>query len=367
MQKIDHSEMVELVTKAYKTQKSLFVLGGTGIGKSDTVYQAGESIANSMNMNVTTDLNDQDNFRIIDFRVADKRPADLRGLPDLSGDKTVWQEPEFLPDEGKGIIVLEEFNLADKSLQAPAYQLVLDRKMDSYKVPRGFGIVALGNRIEDRANVHELSVPLKNRFDWAELTEPQPDQWIDWAMDNNLDSRVITFIKNNPKFLYRPPINTETESVDRQKKAFPTPRAWETVSDKIKPEPNDRLQFYTSTTVGKDVATQFESFAKLAEGYDIGQILDNPEKAELPNKPDAKYALSSSISQYYDTSATKTQKQKFLVKVIKIVDRLTPAFGALLLRLVIKRDKKFAQREIARLEEFKNLSEEYTQFLTARK
>lgn len=367
MKKVDHDEMKMLVRKAYETQTSLFVLGGTGIGKSDTVFQAGEEIAESVNMDVTTDLDDTENFRVIDFRVADKRPADLRGLPDLSGDKTVWQEPEFLPEEGRGIIVLEEFNLADKSLQAPAYQLVLDRQMDSYKVPDGFAIVALGNRREDRANVHELGDPLKNRFDWAELNPPQPDDWVDWAMDNELDSRVITFVKNNPNFLYSPPSEDDGRNLDRQRKAFPTPRSWERISNKIQDEPDDMLQFWSSTTVGKDIASQFESFAQLSEGYDIERILDNPETAELPSKPDATYALSSSIAQYYNPDDTKTQKKNFLANTTKLVDRMKPAFGSLLLRLVIKRDKKFAQREIARLPEFQSLSEEYLTFLTARK
>jgi len=365
MQKIDHEEMVKHVMKAYETQTSLFVMGGTGIGKSDMVLESGARLAKRWKMNPTTDLDAKDEFRIIDFRVADKRPADLRGLPDLSGDKTVWQEPEFLPDEGRGLIVLEEFNLADKSLQAPAYQLVLDRKMDSYKVPDGFGIIALGNRRKDRANVHELSDPLKNRFDWAELTPPNPKDWVDWAMDEDIDARVIAFIKNNPNFLYKPPC--EDNSLDAQRKAFPTPRGWERVSTKITGEPDGDIQFYSSSTVGKDIASQFENFVKLAEGYDIEQILEEPETAELPSKPSAQYALSSSVAQYYDKGGTKTEKQNFLQKVCKIVDRFKPSFGALLLRLTIKQDKKFASREIARLPEFKSLSKEYRNHLTARK
>jgi len=365
MLKIDHQEMIEQVMKAYETQTSLFIMGGTGIGKSDTVYQAGEVLANRMNMDITTDLDAQDEFRIIDFRVADKRPADLRGLPDLSGDKTVWQEPEFLPDEGKGIIVLEEFNLADKSLQAPAYQLVLDRKMDSYKVPDGFAIVALGNRRKDKANVHELGLPLKNRFDWAELQPPDTEDWIDWAMGNEIDSRVITFIKNNPDFLYKPPIGDN--SGDGRRKAFATPRGWERVSLKIQDEPDDNMLQYASTTVGKDIASQFASFVKLAEGYDIETILENPEEAELPNKPSAKYALASSVSQYYDETETKTKKQNFLKKVTNLVNRFKPSFGSLLLRLTIKQDKKFVSRELPRLPEFESLSEEYRKYLTARK
>lgn len=366
MKKINHNELVDHVKKSYETQTSFFCIGGTGIGKSDMMLYAGLELAQEHNMELTTDIYDESKFRVIDFRIADKRPADLRGLPDLSGDRTVWKPPEFLPETGRGLIVLEEFNLADKSLQAPAYQLVLDRKLDGYDVPAGFGILALGNRRKDRASVKELGMPLKNRFDWAELKPPKTDEWVDWAFDNDIDSRVITFIKQNPQYLYKPPYEEDETGMGQSGetvKTFPTPRGWERVSDKIKGELDEEIMKYSSTTVGTEYAGQFESFVKLTQSYDIEHVINNPKTAELPNEPSAQYALSSAISQYFSEQDSKTQKVNFLDTVTKVADRFTPSFGGLLLRLTYKQDNKFVGRELPRVESFKNLSEDYLTFL----
>ena len=358
--KVDHEEMINHIIKAYNSQTSLFVQGGTGIGKSYGAVEAGNIIAQRYGMKTYQGvIDDTDKFRIIDFRIADKRPADLRGLPDISGERTTWKVPEFLPSEGKGLIVLEEFNLADKSLQAPAYQLVLDRKMGTYEVPDGFGIVAIGNRREDHANVHDLGDPLKNRFDWIELDDPSPQSWIQWAIENDIDSRVISFIKNaNSDKLYNPPSA-------KGQKVFPTPRGWERVGKKIQGEPDDKLSRYATPTVGKAIAEQFESFVRLVEGFDVQSIIENPRSAELPNRTDEQYALSSHIAPFFKDKETKTQKINFLKKTVAIADRLPPSFGSLLIGMVAKHDKKFVRRELPRLDTFKDFSEEYLKYIAS--
>ena len=357
---VNHSEMIDHIIKAYETKTSLFIQGGTGIGKSYGAVEAGRRLADRFSMDVDEGVSgDKDNFRVIDFRIADKRPADLRGLPDLSGDRTTWKVPEFLPSEGRGLIVLEEFNLADKSLQAPAYQLVLGRKMGTYQVPDGFGIIALGNRREDKANVHDLGDPLKNRFDWVELKEPSPQRWIQWAVDNDIDSRVISFIKKGgSEMLYDPPSSAG-------QKVFPTPRGWERVGKKIQGEPDDKLSRYATPTVGKAIAEQFESFVRLVEGFDVQSIIENPRSAELPNRTDEQYALSSHIAPFFKDKETKTQKINFLKKTGAIADRLPPSFGSLLIGMVAKHDKKFVRRELPRLDTFKDFSEEYLKYIAS--
>ena len=84
-------------------------------------------------------------------------PVDLRGLPCLGSDgRSKWATPEFLPQDGSGILFLDELNAANLSakhigtkpimVQASCYQLVLDRKLGDYTLPEGWAIVAAGNR-----------------------------------------------------------------------------------------------------------------------------------------------------------------------------------------------------------------------------
>lgn len=348
--------------KMYEINRSLFILGGTGIGKSYAVEETGRKIAKKKGMEFSSNLEDSDKFRFIDFRLADKEPSDLRGIPDISGENVIWKTPEFLPKKGKGLLVLEEFNLAHSSLQAPAYQLVLDRKMDSYKVPDGFGIVAIGNRRKDRAHTYDLADPLKNRFFWAELDAPDTDSWVDWALHNDIDNRVISFVKANPNLLYKPPYMEEGET-NRDNKTFPTPRGMEFTSDAIKGEPDKLIKFYASTTLGVPTATQFHQFIKLAEVIDFDELLKRPDRAELPTDLDKLYCLVSQLSSKFSSQKTKTKKKNYLEKICKIAVRLGAEYSRLLIRFLKQIDSKFVERELPRTDSFKDLADKQGKYI----
>ena len=85
-------------------------------------------------------------------------------------------------------------NLAPPTIQALAYSLIWDRFVSEYAISPNVLILAAGNRLEDRASVFELNDPLKNRFSHCELGQPSIEGWTEWALLNNIDSRVITFL-----------------------------------------------------------------------------------------------------------------------------------------------------------------------------
>jgi len=92
-------------------------------------------------------------------------PVDLRGLPFLGSDgRSKWAMPDFLPQDGEGILFLDELNAAPAMVHASCYQLVLDRKLGEYTLPEGWAIVAAGNRDSDRATTTRMPTPLRNRF-----------------------------------------------------------------------------------------------------------------------------------------------------------------------------------------------------------
>ena len=117
----------------HKLQNSLMIWGAPGIGKSSIV----QSIA------------DKNNLTLIDLRISQLAPTDLRGIPVPSDDSASWLPPDFLPTSGKGILFLDEINMAPPAVQGIAQQLILDRKVGSYKVPDGWFIWSAGNRKED--------------------------------------------------------------------------------------------------------------------------------------------------------------------------------------------------------------------------
>jgi MoxR-like ATPase len=44
--------------------------------------------------------------------------------------------PDFLPTSEKGVLFLGEINMAPPAMQGVAQQLILDRRVGSYTVPR---------------------------------------------------------------------------------------------------------------------------------------------------------------------------------------------------------------------------------------
>ncbi|MDZ8034322.1 MoxR family ATPase [Nostoc sp. DedSLP04] len=102
-------------------QISTMIWGPPGIGKSSIVGQIAQEY----------------DIEFVDVRLSQLAPTDLRGLPVAEDGISKWYPPEFLPRDGKGILFLDELNMAPPAMQGVAQQLILDRKVGSYVVPSG--------------------------------------------------------------------------------------------------------------------------------------------------------------------------------------------------------------------------------------
>jgi MoxR-like ATPase len=97
---------------------SLMIWGPPGVGKSSIVAQAATTAG----------------IDIIDIRLSQLAPTDLRGLPvpEQSEDGTPvsrWYPPEFLPRGGRGVLFMDELNMAAPSMQGVAQQLILEENV----------------------------------------------------------------------------------------------------------------------------------------------------------------------------------------------------------------------------------------------
>jgi MoxR-like ATPase len=126
--------------------------GPPGVGKSDIVGQIAE----------------RHDVPVLDIRLSQMEPSDLRGIPFRSGELVEWAIPAMLPDAQRhgtsGVLFLDEITSAPPSVSAAAYQLILDRRLGQYRVPDGWAIFAAGNRQGDRGVTYTMPAPLANRF-----------------------------------------------------------------------------------------------------------------------------------------------------------------------------------------------------------
>ena len=163
------------IARAFKKQRPIFIWGAPGIGKSDIVQQIGNDMS----------------ALVIDIRLSLWEPTDIKGIPYYAAnDNTMkWAPPIELPDEKLAkkhkfiILFLDEMNSAAPAVQAAAYQLILNRRVGTYKLPDNVLIVAAGNREADKGVVYRMPAPLANRFVHLEM-KVDFDDWFQWAVAN---------------------------------------------------------------------------------------------------------------------------------------------------------------------------------------
>lgn len=302
--------------------------GSPGVGKSDVVRQ----------------LAKQRGIELIDLRLSQLDPVDLRGVPSVDTKKhiTSWNTPSFLPTDGKGILFLDEINSAAQATQAAAYQLVLDRKLGDYVMPPGWVIIAAGNRSTDRAIVNQMSTALKNRFTHLNY-EVNNDDWCEWALRSNIAVEVLGFIRFRPmllnEFEQRNESKEEKERVQRLKdaQAFATPRSWEFLSKVVQQKPSSDIEYELYTgIVGEGAAAEFMGYLKYYRDLpNLDALLMNPGAAKVPEEPATLYALATGLA----TKATEDNMER----VVKYTLRLPAEFQVLLMKDAIARDNSLSQ------------------------
>ncbi len=238
---------------------SLMLWGPPGIGKSSIV----------------ADVARQHELRLVDVRLSQLAPTDLRGLPVAENGTSRWFPPEFLPTDGRGILFLDEINMAPPAMQGIAQQLILDRQVGSYRVPEGWFIWAAGNRKSDRAAVFEMPSALANRFIHLDLA-PDFDSFKAWGLRTGLSEQVLAFLAFRPTLLHQ---------IDAQRPAWPSPRSW-AMADRLR-----RADLAVEPAIGPGAAGEFEAFCLVYDRLpDLAPILEGKSKATFPSEASARYA-----------------------------------------------------------------------------
>lgn len=248
----------------------LMIWGAPGIGKSDLVREAAAV----------------QGFALIDLRLSQLEPTDLRGIPLHDNGKVRWIPPDELPNEARdgphGVLFLDEINAAPPPVAASAYQLILDRRIGTYRLPDGWSIVAAGNRLDDRGITYVMPAPLANRFMHVQL-EADAENWLAWAARNGIAPVLRDFVADQPQWLAR--FVSESEV-----KAFPSPRSWVFADRVIKRRAMSSLAgmnrsgldatalIHIAACVGREAAAALSDFVGSAEGdgHSVAGWLNSP-------------------------------------------------------------------------------------------
>jgi|TARA_R110000796_G_scaffold193903_1_gene310310 hypothetical protein len=292
------------IRRCFEKKRPVFLWGPPGIGKSELIQS----------------ITDEMKGHMIDLRLGQMDPTDIRGIPFYNKDNGTmdWAPPIDLPTkemaEKYPVIVLffDEMNSAAPSVQAAAYQLVLNRRIGKYELPDNVVIVAAGNREGDKGVTYRMPSPLSNRFVHIEM-RVDFESWQKWAVTNNVHQDVVGYVSFAKQDLF----DFDPKSSSR---AFATPRSWTFVSDLL----GDELDTNTETdlvsgTVGDGTAVKFMAHRKIASQMPNPTDILNGKVKDLAIKEiSAMYSLT--VSMCYELKAMHESKDKDDKKWHEMVD-----------------------------------------------
>jgi len=222
----------------------------------------------------------------------------------------VWGSPSELPDEELAskhpyvILFLDEMNSAAPSVQAAAYQLILNRRVGQYKLPDNVLIVAAGNREADKGVTYRMPAPLANRFLHLEM-RVDFDDWSQWATTNRVHKDVVGYCTFAKKDLY----DFDPKSASR---SFATPRSWSFVSELLEEDDTDdsTMMDLVSGAVGEGLAIKFMAHRKIASKMPKPEdILAGKVKKMDSKEISAMYSLTVSLCYELKDAADKNDKK----------------------------------------------------------
>jgi hypothetical protein len=283
----------------FKVKRPIFLWGPPGIGKSEVVADVAAELGG----------------HVIDLRLGQMEPTDLRGIPYYNKDtnRMSWSVADELPDDELAsqypivVLFLDEMNSAASAVQAAGYQLILNRRLGKYKLPDNVVIVAAGNRESDKGVTYRMPAPLANRFLHLEMRADFA-AWQTWALNNGVHEDVVGYLSFAKQDMY----DFDGKSSSR---AFATPRSWVFVSQLLQDDniDNDTLFNLIAGAVGEGLAVKFMAHRKISSKMPKPEdILSGKVKDLNVKEISAMYSLTTSMCyELRDALENKVDMKKF--------------------------------------------------------
>ena len=265
-----------------KVKHSVFIWGAPGIGKSSAVTQVAK----------------YKDLELIDLRISQLAPTDIRGLPYTKDGRAHFAPPSFLPTDGEGILFLDELNMASPSVMGIAQQLILDRQVGDYKVPEGWFIVAAGNRTEDRAAISQMPAPVANRFIHFHI-DSSLDSWKEYAIGAGINEKILAFLNFRPQLLY---------NFEKNQSAWPSPRSWEFANTLL------NIDLSIESAVGTGAASEFYAYQTIYTELPNVDLIFEGEDIPVPHEPSLIYAICGALINRAKTADNVFKGLKWLMK-----------------------------------------------------
>jgi len=278
---ITPNQIPQVLKVATELGISCLFTGESGIGKTEAVTKFG-----------------MEQFGAVkDARLSQLDPVDFSGVPRVNDQgRTEFAQPSFLPhvdrDGETGLFVLDEFGDGSPATIVSAQQLILEKRIGSYSLPKDWHIVAMMNKREHGGVNRGLSYAIQDRFMHYMVVMDAPEL-ITHFIKKGIDPMVTSFLKSHSNLIHNRPEKGGSW-------AWPSPRSWEKLAQVRGTTPNDSIKFQLyASLVGEGTAAEFMSHEQVADQVpDPEQCIKEPKKAKVPENPSAMYAIAVALSHW---------------------------------------------------------------------
>ena len=297
-------ECKDMIRAALSTKAPLtpMLWGIPGIGKTSLVAQVAEEMGVG--------------FKSVIAHLY--QPVDVLGLPFVNNGKCDYAPPTVFPDAGrdsaKGIFFIDELPNCVPAMQSAWGIVILERGTKNYRFPDGWTVVCAGNRETDRAGSSRLVSALENRLIHIGV-EPNSDEFMAYSVARGLHPSVPAFLEERPDMLAK----FDPKSPER---AFPSPRAWERISDIMKltlPEgpQNEMLK----GAIGPGSAVEFIAFTKIFKDLPrLTDVLSGTADLAGIKRPDVMRAIVYSVLAWVGENVSAERVDKAAAVATRISD-----------------------------------------------
>lgn len=300
------------------------LLSGPGLGKSSGVRQAADKLSKKYGKKCGVKL----------VRLCEVEQPDVKGygIADVANRKMIFTDPYWAIDPAVdgdfGFVFFDEQPQSADDVNKVWSEIADQRRVGDYKIPDGWLVVSAGNREGDRSGARKTMMFIQNRIVDIEIT-PDKDTLVNWMEKNKIHHSIISFTEAFPAKVL-------LDKVPEKNGPFCTPRSLCRLSPYIDVMSKEMFTEYAAGAIGEGTAAEFVAHLRVVDELpSYHQIITNPMKTKVPDRPDAIYATVRMVAHNVDAESA--------MAAFKYLGRLPAEFQATALRHSVRRTPKIVQ------------------------
>ena len=266
---------------------------------------------------------------------------------------TVWSFPDImgslyeLSQKHEMVVwLLDDMHLCGAIHMALLYELLTERKLREYHIPKNVALVLAGNFGSNKAGAKTMFSAIMNRITLLPVFTSFDGWKKNFAIQNNIHLSIQSFLGNDryQQFFH------EEEQVDTP---WGSPRSWTRFSNIITALEQwngsvneEDLLILGQGHVSRDAASEFLQYYKIFTKFDIPEILKNSRDYDLPDSPIDKYALAYAMCSYLSGKKDREIINKNFSEIVYKYLKKYPDLGIMIIHELIDMEKIMNKRNI---------------------